>query len=153
MEHKPNPNSTPIPNPNPNQIVTEMPYVMVICWATITEDAAARAFAQVAQYPLAALIFTHSHFPSPNPTHLTFHSYPNQGFYDAAGSFLALNEAVQVEICSLALTPILTLALTLTLFLAVTLTLTLILTATLTPTPRLRSASGRGSSATSRRAS
>ena len=24
-----------------------MPYVMVICWATITEDAAARAFAQV----------------------------------------------------------------------------------------------------------
>ena len=28
------------------QIVTEMPYVMAICWATITEDAAARAFAQ-----------------------------------------------------------------------------------------------------------
>ena len=28
------------------QIATQLPYVMVVCWATITEDAAARAFAQ-----------------------------------------------------------------------------------------------------------
>ena len=29
------------------QIVSQLPWVMCICWATLTEDTAARAFAQV----------------------------------------------------------------------------------------------------------